>query len=82
MWRRSKYCQLAKKMFNRACDRDRLFKSQRRGIEKTKCYRNQATLAVHCCEEISGNQTYENFNEYNLKPNNLNGGEENLPIFN
>lgn len=31
-----------KKMFNRACDRDRLFKSQRRGIEKTKCYRNQA----------------------------------------
>lgn len=33
-------------------------------------------------KEISGNQTYKNFNEYNLKPNNLNGGEEKFAAFN
>ena len=31
--------------------------------------------------DISGNQTYENFNEYNLNPNNLNGGEEKFAAF-
>ena len=42
LWRWGKHCQLVRKMFNRACYRDRLFKSQRRGIEKTKRYRNQS----------------------------------------